>query len=86
MERKALQDLIKNRDIVIKCVDKGRIIVFQDHSDYVKEALSILSHTNYYMKLTSDPTSTYMVELDLLLQEVFANFSLTKKMRTSISQ
>lgn len=56
-EYKALNDLKKNDEIIIKKADKGGGLVIMDKSDYIKEAERQLSDANTYMKLSKDPTS-----------------------------
>ena len=57
-EMKTLQDLAKNKDIVIKKADKGSCIVVQDRSAYVSEGRAHLADTSTYKPLDSDPTAS----------------------------
>ena len=50
-ERKALKDLSKNRDIVIKPADKGSAVVVTNTSDYIKEGERQLKDEKFYRKL-----------------------------------
>lgn len=79
--RRALQDLSRNRDIVLKSADKKGIIVIQKHNDYVNKSLSILSDTEYHRKLDNDPTNLYMSELKIKVQEAFVESLLPKNER-----
>ena len=56
-ETRTLQELGKNRDLVIKKADKGSCIVIQDRSTYVAEGKSHLADTSTYKPLESDPTA-----------------------------
>ena len=56
-EARTLQELGKNRDLVIKKADKGSCIVIQDRSTYVAEGKSHLADTSTYKPLESDPTA-----------------------------
>ena len=57
-EMKTLQELGKNRDLVIKKGDKGSCIVIQDRSTYAAEGKSHLADTSTYMPIDSDPTAS----------------------------
>ena len=57
-EMKILQELAKNKDIVIKKADKGGCIVVQDRSSYVSEGRAHLAGTSTYKPLDSDPTAS----------------------------
>ena len=57
-EARILQELSKNRDIVIKKADKGSCIVVQDRRSYVSEGKSHLDDTSTYKPLDSDPTAS----------------------------
>ena len=56
-ETRILQELGKNRDLVIKKADKGSCIVVQDRSIYISEGSSHLADTSTYKPLDSDPTA-----------------------------
>ena len=55
-ERTALHDLMKNKDIVIKKVDKGNTIVIDDKVEYIQDVMTHLNDPHTYNKLPSDPT------------------------------
>lgn len=51
-QRKAINTLRNNKDIIIKPADKGSGIVIMDIQQYKLEALRQLNDTNYYIPLT----------------------------------
>ena len=57
-ETRILQELGKNRDLVIKKADKGSCIVVQDRSTYISEGSSHLADASTYKPLDSDPTAS----------------------------
>ena len=57
-ELRTLEELKKNKDIVIRKADKGSSIVTQDRSSYVTEGNTHLADTNTYKPLDSDPTAS----------------------------
>ena len=57
-ELRTLEELKKNKDIVIRKADKGSCIVIQDRSSYVAEGNTHLADTNTYKPLDSDPTAS----------------------------
>ena len=57
-ETRILNELGKNRDIVIKKADKGSRIVVQDQSTYISEGSSHLADASTYKPLDSDPTAS----------------------------
>lgn len=52
-EVRALEELSKNVNIVIKPADKGSAIVILDRGQYLWEGYRQLNDTTYYTKLTS---------------------------------
>lgn len=61
-EQKALDELTKNHNIIIKAADKGGGIVVQGHCDYMAESLRLLSDANTYSKLTHDPLPEFTMK------------------------
>ncbi|XP_013855711.1 uncharacterized protein LOC106511508, partial [Austrofundulus limnaeus] len=51
-ENKALEELMKNRNIIIKPADKGSAVIIMDKEQYLYEGYRQLNDTNYYLKLT----------------------------------
>ena len=55
-EISALSDLKRDRNIVIKGVDKGSAVVVRDRGDYIVEAKRQLSARQVYEEVDRDPT------------------------------
>ncbi len=51
---------MQNEEIIIKQADKGKAVVVQNRSDYLKEGFRQLSDNRFYIKLDCNPTSRYM--------------------------
>lgn len=64
---KALDELMHAEDLVIKTVDKGKGIVLQYKSDYIREEDRLLSDLATYIKLKEDPTTEVAKEAELLI-------------------
>ena len=58
-ERKAIQNLQNNKEIVILPADKGNTTVILNKTDYVLEANRKLQDTDTYQLLKTDPTSDF---------------------------
>ena len=58
-ERKALQGLKANKDIIIKNADKGGAVVVMNTKDYIKEAERQLNDENFYVKIPRDLTTDH---------------------------
>ena len=54
-EREALQDLVYDKNIVIKPADKGSAIVIWDKQDYLKECELQLGNKSAYEEVKRDP-------------------------------
>jgi hypothetical protein len=72
-ERKALQSLRNNKDIIIKPADKGGAVVAWSRDLYVGEATRQLSDSTTYKKLSKNPTESHQqivksTVLDLIKQ------------------
>eukprot|EP00079_Xenopus_tropicalis_P032370 XP_017946141.1 PREDICTED: uncharacterized protein LOC108645441 [Xenopus tropicalis] len=68
-EKRALNTLKNDHNIVIRKADKGGQIVILNKSDYVFEAHRQLSDRETYLPLEKSPLNIYASELDALLQE-----------------
>ena len=55
-ERAALENLSKNKNIVISKADKGNAVVIQDFEDYQSKVKSILNTHGKFNRLPKDPT------------------------------
>ena len=70
-ERKALQQLQKDKDIKILPADKGRLVVVLNTVDYHSKCEKLLGDSKTYKNLgTKDPTSKYKKELVSVLQDL----------------
>lgn len=83
-ERKSLQTLRRNEDIIIKPADKGGSIVIMNKEDYIKEANRQLDNRQHYRKLYTDPTIAWKQEIDEILQAGEDLEILTPKERKNI--
>ena len=54
-ERDALDNLVKDSNIIIKPADKGNAIVVWDKEDYLHECENQLNDKNIYEKIENDP-------------------------------
>lgn len=76
-EIKALQQLQKNKHIVIKLADKGNIVVIMDREQYIWEGLRQLNNTHHYIKLTkpiyTETITLVKTILENLTQEGYIN-------------
>uniref|UniRef100_A0AAY4A928 Reverse transcriptase n=1 Tax=Denticeps clupeoides TaxID=299321 RepID=A0AAY4A928_9TELE len=72
---KALQELKRNKEIVIKPADKGSVVVIMDREQYVWEANRQLSKTEHYQRLDKpifpDTVPKIKIILDDLVKENF---------------
>ena len=58
-ERKALKDLQKRDDIIIKEADKGSAVVVMNKEDYLAETGRQLGDTSFYQKLEKELTPPF---------------------------
>ena len=72
-ERKAIQELKKNPQLVIKPADKGGSIVIQNRSDYLKEGYNQLSNHDFYLELDRDLTEEHRVTVQNKIEDMFQN-------------
>ena len=71
--RRALHDLKRSNDIVIKPADKGGSIVIMNKDNYMKETCAQLHDGRHYTKIDNDPTPTLTNKLKLLISELQPN-------------
>ena len=69
-EKKALDNLMSDREIVIRKADKGGAITILNQEDYKEEILTQLSNNKFYKKLDYDPTTIYIQELKTLINNI----------------
>ena len=72
-QRRALHDLKRNNDIVIKPADKGGSIVIMNTDNYMKETSTHLHDGRLYQKIDNDPNPTLTNKLKLLINELQPN-------------
>ena len=72
-ERKALKELMDNKDIIIKSSDKGGAICIQDRQHYLEEGYRQLTKSKYYTKLDHDITETHRVQVQNFIEDMFQN-------------
>ena len=68
-ERKALESLKKNKDIMILGADKGRATVIMNTKDYKNKIEDLLKDENTYEALKKDPTNIYKSKLINILRD-----------------
>ena len=72
-EKRALDDLTKNKEVTIVPADKGRSVVVMDKDEYQDKVSVLLNDTNTYLKITdkrSSPTSSVEKDLNKLLLNI----------------
>ena len=78
-ERKALQEIICDKDLIINKADKGSTIVVQNRADYIKTALEQLNDPITYRLLDGNPTSCICANIVFLLQDFLKKGLLNKE-------
>lgn len=78
-ERRAIQELSKMTDIVIKPSDKGGNVVIWPTRMYEKEALRQLRDVQHYKKLTFNPLIKFRNELQNILDDALDTGVINKK-------
>ncbi len=63
-ERKAMRELSKNPNIVIKKADKGSAVVIMNRDDYIAEGMSQLQNTKFYREVDHDLTLEHNVKIN----------------------
>jgi hypothetical protein len=69
-EERALYNLKKRRDIVVKEADKGSAVVVMDRARYIAECKRQLEDTSVYMPLTADPSKENFRSIKILLDRM----------------
>lgn len=70
-ERRALDFLSSDRDIIIREADKGGAIVILDREVYIGEVLRHLNDREFYQEIPEDPSKTIMKLIQTTLVEAF---------------
>ena len=77
-ERKALNSLAKDTNIVIKPADKGCAVVVWDRTKYIQEGLRHLSDVNFYVETDSDLTSSHHKEVVMVVDDMISHQEIDK--------
>lgn len=78
MEHQALDNVMNNKSIIIKPVDKGGGIAVQDTDDCNRESLRLLSDTNTHLVLPHDPLPDFSQEVSLFITRALKEYTITK--------
>ena len=81
-QRRALTKFCKNMDNVISKADKGSIVLIQNRSDYISEAMTHLNNTSTYKLLTGDSTQHVCNQIHNILHDYYKKCYFTKNMYT----
>ena len=84
-ERRALGDLSKNDNIVIKPADKGSAVVIMDRLTYLKIGYSQLSNKLFYTKLDLNPTEATRVEIQNVVEDMYQNGEIDESVKLYLS-
>uniref|UniRef100_A0A8C1VAJ4 Uncharacterized protein n=1 Tax=Cyprinus carpio TaxID=7962 RepID=A0A8C1VAJ4_CYPCA len=77
--KEALDELCRNKDIVIKLADKGGGLVIMPRALYNHEVLRQLENTSYYQALPSNPTTQFQSEIKKFIQEARSSIKFSYK-------
>ena len=77
-ERKAINDLKKNKEILILPADKGKATVLMDVDEYEQKVSNMLSDEKTYEVLKSDPTAKYKRKLVAMLKKLKKDNKITR--------
>ena len=77
-ERKALRELMCDKDLIFNKANKGSTIVVQNRADYIQTALEHLNDPVTYRKLDGDPTRCICDNINFLLQDFLGKGLLNK--------
>ncbi|CAJ0950193.1 unnamed protein product [Ranitomeya imitator] len=80
LERKALEEIRGNQDLMVRRADKGGAVVLLNAGLYVQQNMVMLNNSNTYRRLQHDPTELFQKKLKHLLTEGFAIGALDKKL------
>lgn len=79
-EKEALVKLANDGEIIIKQADKGGSIVILDRKDYEFEVLRQLNDATAYVKLSGDPTKSFLNSLKVTIREGLALDYISKEL------
>lgn len=72
IEKKAINSLSSDQNIVIKTADKGGTIVILNKADYIAEVSRQLSGKSFYIPVAFDPTRHVQSLVRIVLQEALS--------------
>ena len=78
-ERKCLNNLKKNTNIIITRADKGGATVIRGIEQYLEEAYTHLNNEQFYKELPSDPFDEYKKTINKSLKDMCHNKLIDKK-------
>ena len=78
-QREALKKLSQRNDLIITRADKGGAMVIWGIDEYLKEANSQLSNTEFHEELLIDPLEDYQELIVNSLNEMLSNNIIDKK-------
>ena len=73
----AINNLCRNKQLVILKQDKGRGVILLDKTRYVEKCFSII-HTNKFKKSDENPTASYEAKIQHTLRKMKSRFPLCK--------
>ena len=84
-EEKALRNLRKNRDIIVKPIDKNLGTAAIERSLYIEEVEKLLNDPKNYKKLEQDPTNATIKKLETLIADLHKEKKINKKIAKKIA-
>ncbi len=78
-QRKALDSLKSNNQIVIKRADKGSNVVIMDRDKYVEEGIRQLSQSRFYKETPVDLTQEHVEKVKVVVDRMLADEEITEK-------
>lgn len=84
-ERLALQELIKNPNIVIKPADKGSKVVIMDRQQYLLEANRQLSNSLHYKRIPATIQHNTQLQIRHIIQTLYTKRYISAKQRDFLS-
>ena len=83
--RRSLQELSKNRSIIVLPADKGNATVVLDSDVYGKKMKEIVDNTNTYHKLQRDPTSRIEKKVSDSIKKVYQLEKLSDRLKDHLT-
>ena len=79
--QRALENLRRYDDIIIKQADRGSAVVILDKQAYIREGMRQLDDPDVYVLLDHDPTEEMIMKVNLKVQECFNKGNIDEKTR-----